>query len=280
MRLFSRREKHDLEHSAPERWVPNYLIAPSSGRSFLARGLGYARRVVSSSSSKRPSTDQVEVMTWGKLSREECAQMGLEALIGMVSVRHGEQCPHFWCSLPRFMDMVMVVEFFLSGVLDESSIEDEKPADEYIGAYLFPMQHQGSCCSETQNGPIYPRKPPSGVSACWYDEGEPALKLIVQPWSDGNLTILKGRPTQKHVPSFDGKGAIDPNTRETLWVAPKRMPQVIEDPTSSDVIPRFLFGYDSSDGLWYVMRILSHGTRVPISNSGSVQGYSTFEAHH
>ena len=252
MRLFPKRSKA---------WVPNYLVA-ESGRpvwgwiSGHTANEAYLRPVTSS---ERPIGDKARVMRWGDLSRERTAQIGLEAFMGMISVRHGENCHHFWCSPPGNMNIV--VEFYLSGVVADRPTEEKQPPDLYIGAYLFPLEYE-------HDG-----------SAYGYDDKNPVQKLIVQPVSDGTLHVFKGVPTQKYGgPSFYDGGIIDPDTREPLRVLPRQMPRVVED-TTGKIIPRFGFRYGASERKWQVMRILSDGKVISISQNAPPKGYDTYDAY-
>ncbi len=279
MRLF-RKRKPEPAPIPPTKWDPNYLVAERDrpvwgwilGRTagevgrlpwkelkkgvVEVPGLGYVRP---RTSSVRPISEQAIVLRWGNLSREKCAHVGLEAFVGMISVRHGENCHHFWCSPPG--DMNIVVEFYLSGVLVEGVPEDQQSTDQYIGAYLFPLQYN-------QEG-----------SASGYNDKNPVQKLTIQPLSDGSLHVFKGTPTRKYggPSAYDG-GIIDDDTREAIRVLPRRMPQTAED-TTGEIIPRFGLSYLANERKWHMSRILSNNEIVPIPDSSSPRAYDTFEAY-
>ncbi len=159
---------------------------------------------------------------WGNLEKEQCALYGMEAVAGMVSTRH-QACGHFWCD---DVSRAIVAELYYNRL---------RPTADYIGVFLW------SAPNITAE--------PDGNGLRFFGENKPALKLVIQPLTDGSVFIRKGSIT--HVPGKDsaaGQGHIDDDTAEELRVYPRQVPNMLVD--SSDRWPTYSL-YRNEDG-WHI----------------------------
>ena len=182
-----------------------------------------------------------QITSWGDLPKEDYARHGLEAFMGMVTTVH-YQCGHFWCD-PAFSEipLLLKIDFYLASTPAE-------PRSTYIGAYLWEVKEWND-----DQFPTFGEKP--------------LQKLIIQPVTDGRVSIIKGTIdyTATEGSAYD-QGLIDQTTSERLGVSPCSVPNIPEDPSGFE--PAFIC--ERFDHKWGLMRLIGDS-----ENTGWV-GYQPF----
>ena len=146
--------------------------------------------------------DTIAIASWGRLSRRDLAQHGIDILAGMIWAYHGE-CPspnHFWCAPPEMQVFVLAELYQANG----------DQGEHYIGCYL-----RGADFDE------------SGIPSI--HEG-PSLKALIQRLEDGRVLVNLGRLADGEPgKSFDGLGLLDQQTSEFIVVTPVSVENVPEE---------------------------------------------------
>ena len=72
--------------------------------------------------------DTLSIASWGRLSKQDLAQHGIDVLAGMIRAYH-EKCPspnHFWCAPPQLQVFVLAELYQANG----------DQGEHYIGCYF------------------------------------------------------------------------------------------------------------------------------------------------
>lgn len=146
--------------------------------------------------------DTFSVASWGRLSKQDLAQHGIDVLVGMIKAYHGE-CPspnHFWCAPPE-MQVFVVAELYQAG---------GEQGEHYIGCYL-----RGADFDDNGIPSIHER---------------PSLKALIQRLEDGHALVNLGRLANGEPgKSVGGLGLLDQQTAEFIVVTPESVVDVPEE---------------------------------------------------
>ena len=141
--------------------------------------------------------DEMAIASWGRLSKRDLAQHGIDVLVGMIRDHH-KDCPsanHFWCA-PQEMQVFLLAELYQA---------DNDQGEHYIGCYFSG--------ADFDNDGI-PR----------FHES-PSLKAVIQRFEDGHALVRLGQP----MGCSSGAGMLDQRTAELLVVTPDSVPNVPEE---------------------------------------------------
>ena len=137
--------------------------------------------------------DTFSIASWGRLSRRDLAQHGIEALAGMIRAHHGD-CPspiHFWCAPPDMQVFALAELYQAKG--DQGEL--------YIGCYL-----RGADFDSSGIPSIHER---------------PSLKAVMQRMDDGRVLVNLGKlAAGESGESVGGLGLLDQRTSELIVVTP------------------------------------------------------------
>ena len=179
--------------------------------------------------------DTFSIASWGRLSKRDLAQHGLNVLATMISSYHKE-CPspnHFWCAPPE-MQVFVMAELYQA---------DGDQGEHYIGCYL-----RGADFDSDGIPSIHER---------------PSLKALLQRLDDGRVLVNLGRLANEDPgESFGGLGLLDQRTAEFMVVTPD---SVTDAPNELGNQASFVFR--RMDKVWDVAHFLqgsSTNTRVQV----------------
>ena len=153
------------------------------------------------------------ISSWGRLSKRDLAQHGIDVLAGMISAYHGD-CPspnHFWCAPPELQVFVMAELYQASG----------EQGEHYIGCYFRGADFDHSGIPSIQE--------------------RPSLKALIQRLDDGRVLVNFGRlAAGESGTSLGGFGLLDQRTSELIVVTPRPVSDVPveEDDQASFVLRR------------------------------------------
>ena len=152
--------------------------------------------------------DTFSIASWGRLSKRNLAQHGIDVLVGMIRAYHGE-CPspnHFWCAPPEMQVLVMAELYQANG----------DQGEHYMGCYL-----RGAEFDKNGIPSIHQR---------------PSLKALIQRLGDGRVLVNLGRLANGEPDkSFSGLGLLDQRTAEHIVVTPEsvaNLPKETDDRVS------------------------------------------------
>ena len=185
--------------------------------------------------------DTFSIASWGRLSKRELAQHGLDVLAAMVRAYHKE-CPspnHFWCAPPE-MQVFVMAELYQA---------DGDQGEHYIGCYL-----RGADFDNDGIPSIHER---------------PSLKALIQRLEDGRVLVNLGRLANADPgKSFGDLGLLDQRTAEFMVVAPESVANVPRELGS-----RASFVLRRLDKVWGVAHFLEDQES---STSTQVRVFGTF----
>ena len=138
--------------------------------------------------------DTFSIASWGRLSKPDLAQYGIDVLAGMIRAYHRE-CPspnHFWCAPPGMQVFAMAELYQANG----------DQGEDYIGCYF-----SGANFDDNGIPTIHER---------------PSLKALIQRLGDGRVLVNIGRLANEEEPdkSLGGLGLLDQGTAELILVTP------------------------------------------------------------
>ena len=150
--------------------------------------------------------DTLSIASWGRLSKRDLAQHGIDVLVGIVRAYHGE-CPspnHFWCA-PSDMQVFVMAELYQA---------NGDQGEHYIGCYLRGANFDDNGIPSIHEGP--------------------SLKALIQRLEDGRVLVNLGRLANVEPgKSFGGLGLLDQQTAEFIVVTPEAVKDVPEEAGNS-----------------------------------------------
>ncbi len=154
--------------------------------------------------------DTFSIARWGRLSKRDLAQHGIDVLAGMIRAYHGE-CPspnHFWCA-PSEMQVFVMAELYQA---------NGDQGEDYIGCYFRGADFGNSGIPRIQE--------------------RPSLKAIIQRLDDGRVLVNLGRQAVgESGKSLGGFGLLDQRTSELIVVTPRSVGDV---PREADNLASFV----------------------------------------
>ena len=146
--------------------------------------------------------DEFGVSTWGRLTRQEIAQYGVETLVGMLRAWH-VNCP-------------MPTRIFVKAELYQAGNPD---GEHYIACYFT------SADFDERGVPVL--------------SPQPSLKALLQRLDNGQVWAQVGRIDSSRSDEFIGDfGLLDRSTVEMIMVSPTRIPSI---PISDDESVSYFF---------------------------------------
>ena len=173
--------------------------------------------------------DVFSIATWGRLSKRDLAQSGIDVLTGMIMAYHEEcQSPiHFWCARPEKQVFALAELYQASG----------EQGEHYIGCFF-----RGASFDDNGIPSIHER---------------PSLKALFQRLEDGRVLVnLGGLTNRQSEESFGGFGLLDQRTAEYTVVTPDSVANV---PKESGIQASFVLR--RQDNVW-ILASLPAGTGV------------------
>ena len=185
--------------------------------------------------------DVFSIATWGRLSKRDLAQSGIDVLTGMIMAYHEEcQSPiHFWCARPEKQVFALAELYQASG----------EQGEHYIGCFF-----RGASFDDNGIPSIHER---------------PSLKALFQRLEDGRVLVnLGGLTNRQSEESFGGFGLLDQRTAEYTVVTPDSVANV---PKESGIQASFVLR--RQDNVW----ILAHYLQEQESSTNAqAQVFATF----
>ena len=164
--------------------------------------------------------DTFSIASWGRLSKRDLDQHGLDVLAAMIRSYH-EECPspnHFWCAPPEMQVFVMAELYQANG----------DQGEHYIGCYL-----RGADFDNDGIPSIHER---------------PSLKALFQRLEDGRALVNLGRLANGDPgKSFGDLGLLDQRTAEFMVVTPDSVANVPKESGN-----RASFALRRLDNVWSV----------------------------
>ena len=199
---------HEFDWAGHTDWRPNHVkVHP-----FSPFGLFSSAQIWLSTSGTAPVHEEPQFHSLGdRVNYGTLSQIGIEALMGMVTIRHTQlapdsgqpkvQCGHDWCSFHHpERELRMVAEVYPTQLKNFGDVTA-------VGCFLYPVL--------------------GGDSHTELEIADPALKAIFTPLSDGRILANLGAPVSAgedtEDTSYMGQGLLKQEP-ESHMIYPRKMP--------------------------------------------------------